>query len=55
MHPYKQPVTIYYSSAFRVSFYCCLPPRYFALIAVMIRLRAEYYVHTYINTELEKQ
>ena len=54
MHPYKQPVNIHYSSAFTISF-DCLPPRYFALIAVLIRLRAEYYVHTYIKTELEKQ
>ena len=42
MHPYKQPVNIPYSSAFTVSFYCCLPPRYLALIDVLIRLRAEY-------------
>ena len=55
MHPYKQPVNIHYSSASTVSFYCCLPPRYLALIAVLIRLRVEYYVHTYINTELDKQ
>ena len=65
MHPYKQPVNIYYYSTFAVSFYCFLLSKYLGLIAVhhfqfpdqvKVAILVKVTILTsHINTDQEKQ